>query len=166
MKLVLTYWAMLVGMLGALAQENIDVQIADKKAAIHQLNQELEAHNLALEELKLRKLRQDLKSVGIPALLPSEELVEHTAMCLVYNEAHEQAKWVAHIILPEVVSGNHSRSNDFRPDPLVKTGTAVEEDFFLKTRQPDNSFLYDGFGYDRGHLAPQCRFPLVVPGPE
>ena len=77
---------------------------------------------------------------------------------MVYDEAHEQAKWVAHILVPEVSAGNVSRSNDFREDPMVSTGTAVEKDYFLKFEQENGDFEYDGFGYDRGHLAPSADF--------
>jgi endonuclease G len=40
---------------------------------------------------------------------------------------------------------------------LVKTGTASDEDYFLKTYK-DGKTKYDGFGYDRGHLAPSADF--------
>ena len=79
-------------------------------------------------------------------------------MMLVYDEQHEQAKWVAHIIVPEVTQGNVSRTNDFREDPLVATGTSVEADYFLKKEKADGQVEYDGFGYDRGHLAPSADF--------
>ena len=79
-------------------------------------------------------------------------------MSLVYSEEHEQAKWVAHIISPDIITGNVSRTNDFRPDPHVSTGSTVEEDYFLKYLQPDSSYKYDGYGFDRGHLAPSADF--------
>lgn len=82
----------------------------------------------------------------------------HSCMALVYDEAHEQAKWVAHMVLPDIMEGKISRSNDFRTDPLVKTGSTDETDYFLKTQQPNGSYTYDGFGYDRGHLAPSADF--------
>jgi endonuclease G, mitochondrial len=111
-----------------------------------------------LEDLKLLQLRKDLKAYGLPKLEAGEEVVEHLAMSLVYSEKHEQAKWVAHIITPDVIGGVEGRSNDFRPDPLIKTGSTVEEDYFLKFQQPDKSYKYEGFGYDRGHLAPSADF--------
>ena len=111
-----------------------------------------------LEELKLRNLRDDLKMFGLPVLASGDEPIEHSAMTLLYNEKYEQATWVAHMVLPDITSGLVGRSNDFRPDSLVKTGSAVEEDYFLKETRPDGTFKYDGFGYDRGHLAPSADF--------
>lgn len=97
------------------------------------------------EEFKLKKIREELDRIAIPELKPEDEVVKHSAMFLCYSEKHEQAKWVAHIIHPDVVSGGFSRSNDFREDSLVKTGTAIKEDYW-------NS------GYDRGHMAPSADF--------
>ncbi len=111
-----------------------------------------------LEVLKLDGIQADLKKYGLPKIEAGEEIVHHSAMSLVYSEEHEQAKWVAHVVLPDIVKGTVARSNDFREDPKVKTGTAVEKDYFLKYEQKDGSFEYDGFGYDRGHLAPSADF--------
>ena len=111
-----------------------------------------------IENAKLQILRADLKTYGLPALQPEEEVISHAALSLVYSEEHEQAKWVAHIITPDFIEGSLFRSNDFRPDPLVKTGSATEADYFLKEELEDGNFAYDGFGYDRGHLAPSADF--------
>ncbi len=107
-----------------------------------------------LEDLKLQRIQRDLVEVG----LPGKDYIMHAALALEYAEAHEQARWVAHVILPDIIEGNVTRTNDFRPDPLVKSGTAVEADYFLKYLQPDSTYQYDGFGYDRGHLAPSADF--------
>jgi endonuclease G len=52
----------------------------------------------------------------------------------------------------------------------VTTGSAVEEDYYLKYLKPpsppapkkgsgvDSIYAYDGFGWDRGHLAPSADF--------
>ena len=93
--------------------------------------------NEDLNELKLEKIREDLRLIGMPKNEPSEEIICHSAMCLVYEEKHEQAKWVAHIILPDIVNGKEGRTNNFRKDTLVKTGTADDDDYFLKVKQPD-----------------------------
>ncbi len=105
-------------------------------------------------DLKHTKIIKDLKIIG----LPSDNYIEHAAMILCYAEEHEQARWVSHIILPDVKDGKAFRSNDFRIDPKVTTGTAIQEDYFLTDTLENGIVEYDGFGYDRGHLAPSADF--------
>jgi len=69
------------------------------------------------------------------------QIVEHSFYSLSYAEGHEQAEWVAYELTKEATGGTKGRSNDFRIDPQVTTGSA---------ELPD----YKGSGYDRGHLAP------------
>ncbi len=114
--------------------------------------------NEELNDLKLEKIREDLRLVGMPEINATDEIICHSAMCLVYSEQHEQAKWVAHIILPDIVNGKEGRTNNFRKDTLIKTGSSEDNDFFLKIKQPDGKYKYDGFGFDRGHLAPSADF--------
>ncbi len=68
-------------------------------------------------------------------------LVEHQFYCLSYVEAHEQPEWVHYRLTASMAAGQEPRSDRFRPDPQVRTGSAALED-------------YVGSGYDRGHLAP------------
>jgi len=139
---------------GSLCAQNLDQQIQSVTTSIEELKRREGVLGEQLEALKLQRIRRDLKAVG----LPSAGYIEHQALFLAYDEAHEQARWVAHIITPDIIEGTVFRSNDFRPDPLVPTGTAVEEDYFLKFLQPDSTYEYDGYGYDRGHLAPSADF--------
>jgi len=134
--------------------QSLEQEISSKIERKEQIQRTLDSINYVLIDLKQQKILQDLKSAG----LPSDEYFEHSAMILQYSEEHEQAAWVAHMILPDISSGNHSRSNDFREDPKVSTGTAIEQDYFLKFMQPDSTYVYDGYGYDRGHLAPSADF--------
>ena len=111
------------------------------------------------EVLQLEWIQDEIVSVGLPKRNQNEEIIEHSAMMLSYNEDHEQANWVMHVILPAIINGNVSRSNDFREDPKVKSGTAQEKDYFIKKLKSDGiNYTYDGFGYDRGHLAPSADF--------
>ena len=78
---------------------------------INKLEQEIELIgnknsklNEELNDLKLEKIREDLRLVGMPEINAKDEIIYHSAMCLVYSEQHEQAKWVAHIILPDIVN--------------------------------------------------------------
>ena len=135
-----------------------DGEIERIEAKIRQINKERNAIAQELEAIKLSRVRHLIREVGLPGLEPGETVIEHAAMMLVYSEEHEQAKWVAHIITPDVAAGNIGRSNDFRPDPKIQTGSAVEEDYFLKKQQADGTMVYDGFGFDRGHLAPSADF--------
>lgn len=72
----------------------------------------------------------------------SASLIQHQYFSLCYNEKTEQADWVFHFITPERLKNKvASRSDDFRPDKKIKTGSAELKD-------------YKGSGYDRGHLCP------------
>lgn len=69
------------------------------------------------------------------------ERVEHSCYSLDYNEEHEQPNWVYYTLTPEDVADGEERSNSFKADPKVSTGSASLAD-------------YTKSGYDRGHLAP------------
>ncbi|MCR4939095.1 MAG: DNA/RNA non-specific endonuclease [Treponemataceae bacterium] len=58
-----------------------------------------------------------------------------------YREDYEQPEWVAYTITPEKLIKEAERSNSFKADPQISTGSATPDD-------------YKGSGYDRGHLAP------------
>ena len=73
------------------------------------------------------------------------ELVKHTSFSLAYQEAHEQAAWVAYLISRKHAHNASKRRDNFRTDPSVSTGSASSEDY-----------KYSGF--DRGHLAPAADF--------
>ena len=78
---------------------------------------------------------------------------------MVYSEQHEQARWVSHIITADIIDGKVKRSNNFRKDPLIKSESASQKDYFLKYKdEKTGKYKYDGYGYDRGHLAPSADF--------
>ncbi len=82
-----------------------------------------------------------------PQLMPSAagrdiQLVRHQNYLLGYDERAEQAAWVLYELLASELEGpRQERSNNFREDPQVATGSASLKD-------------YRKSGYDRGHLAP------------
>ena len=138
--------------------QSLVAKIKEAETALELLKKQQDSIFAVIEELKLQKMHIDLGKSGLPATSPVEDVIYHSAYALVYAEPFEQAKWVAHIIPPDIIRGNEGRSNDFRPDDKIKTGSAVESDYFLRLYQPDSTFKYDAFGYDRGHLAPSADF--------
>lgn len=140
------------------AQKDVEQELKKLNQQLEELKQQESELESKIELVTLEKVRQDIAEIGLPEVLDKEEVIVHKAMSLVYDENHEQAKWVAHIITPGIIKGNVIRTNDFRVDDKVKTGSTVEEDYFLKTLKPNGEYEYDGFGYDRGHLAPSADF--------
>lgn len=69
------------------------------------------------------------------------QIIKHKNYILSYSEKYEQAQWVAYELAAKETSGLIKRDDNFRPDPVVKSGSASLND-------------YRGSGYDRGHLAP------------
>ncbi|MDA9563598.1 DNA/RNA non-specific endonuclease [Flavobacteriales bacterium] len=137
MYLVFWLFSLTITVFGQTELEQLEAKLASIKASEIEIKSQIEG-------LKLIQLIDDLKKVGTPKGA-EVEVAEHKAMILGYDEQHEQARWVSHIILPDVADGNVSRTNDFRKDPLVSTGTAAKADYWYS-------------GYDRGHLAPSADF--------
>ncbi len=138
--------------------QNTSEKINTTRAQLDALEQQRQQLLEKLEDLKLTRIQEDLQQVGLPATLPGDELVKHAAIVLGFSPKFKQARWVSHIIIPDVINGVVFRTNDFRPDSAVKSGSAVEADYFLKFLQSDSTYKYDAFGYDRGHLAPSADF--------
>jgi endonuclease G len=81
-------------------------------------------------------------SEGYPLTSTTDTIRSYLGYDLGYNEQFEQASWVAYVLTrQEVESGIVERTDDFRADTLISSGTAELND-------------YRGSGYDRGHLAP------------
>ncbi|MTB49860.1 DNA/RNA non-specific endonuclease [Lewinella sp. W8] len=76
----------------------------------------------------------------------SGQLIDHGGFLLSYDEEWEQAEWVAYVLERKNLQQEWTdRPRDFRSDPLVRDGSATDND-------------YRGSGYDRGHLAPFADF--------
>ncbi len=143
--------------LGVHAQ-SIDAQIEKGENRIHAIQVEKETLLDDLEVLRLKWVREQMDGMGYPTSASDLTLAHHIALSLGYDELHEQAAWVMHIVIPEVEFANVSRTNDFRVDPLVETGSAEESDYFITSKDEKGKTIYNGFGYDRGHLAPSADF--------
>ena len=69
-------------------------------------------------------------------------LIHHRYYSLCYDEDMEAARWVAYHLTASGLRARHvERTDDYRPDRDVSTGSATPED-------------YRRSGYDRGHLLP------------
>lgn len=111
-----------------------------------------------IEKLKLESAIFSMKSVGFPVTTKKLEIIEHLGMVLGFDCDYKMASWAFHVLTPDVSFGTVSRSNDFRVDEKSACGSAQEADYFLRKEREDGTFEYDGFGYDRGHLAPSADF--------
>ena len=134
-------------------QDSIDIL----EVRYERINQQRDSLATLLEELKLKRGIEKIREKGMPQLAEFEDPVCHSAMCILFSEEYRLAKWVVHILSSDIIDGRVSRTNDFRSDPYIPLA-GEEADYFLKFEQEDGSFKYDGFGYDRGHLAPSADF--------
>ena len=79
-------------------------------------------------------------ALGVPS--NNGQIVNRIGYAFCYSEKHEQPLWVTYELTKlEVLNKVAERKDNFRKDPLIKTGSALLTD-------------YKGSGYDRGHLAP------------
>ena len=82
----------------------------------------------------------DNLSFGVPGR--ADTIIDRPGYALGYIEYHEQPAWVIYIMTKaEVTTKVAKRTNKFRSDPKIPTGSATTGD-------------YRRSGYDRGHLAP------------
>lgn len=92
---------------------------------------------LLLAFLSIKAFAQDIKELQPTA----DKVIYHSHYSLSYSEEHEQAEWVMYELTADEARGGYERSDNFRADPDISTGSAQLND-------------YKGSGYDRGHLAP------------
>ena len=82
----------------------------------------------------------DNLSFGVPG--KADIIIDRPGYALGYIEYHEQPAWVIYIMTKvEATTKVAKRTNKFRSDPEIPTGSATTVD-------------YRRSGYDRGHLAP------------
>lgn len=81
----------------------------------------------------------------LPGYGSNDQLVRRVGYSLKYAEPYELPAWVAYKLESGQIRGGEERENEFMPDPVIRTGTAVSADY---TRS----------GFDRGHMAPAADF--------
>ena len=90
----------------------------------------------------------DNLALGIPG--KCDTLIDRPGYALGYIEYHEQAAFVIYkLTAREVLTKEAQRTNRFRSDPEIPTGSATPGD-------------YRRSGYDRGHLAPAADMAFSV----
>ena len=68
------------------------------------------------------------QDLSLPKINESDQIIQHSAYTLNYDEQQEQASWVAYILTSTHIRGTVNRTNDFREDYKVKTGSASLSD--------------------------------------
>lgn len=87
-------------------------------------------------------LKLESLSDGYPGSSTADTIRSYKGFDLAYNEASEQAAWVVYVLTrEEVEKGSVARTDNFRSDKSILTGSASLAD-------------YRKSGFDRGHLAP------------
>ena len=133
-------------------------ELEQKKTELEVLKTKEQALISEIEKLKLQASLKSMKLIGYPANTGNLEMIEHAGMVIGFDCDYKMASWVFHVLTPDVSFGTVSRSNDFRTDEFSTCGSATEADYFLRKEKTDGTFEFDGFGFDRGHLAPSADF--------
>jgi endonuclease G, mitochondrial len=133
-------------------------ELEQKNNELQEIKQKEKQLLSEIESLKLKASLNSMQVVGYPQTEKELEVVEHSAMVIGFDCEYKMASWVFHVLTPDVSFGTVTRTNDFSQDERVSCGSAVEADYFLRKEKSDGTYAYDGFGFDRGHLAPSADF--------
>lgn len=96
----------------------------------------------------VEKVRPDNLMLGIPG--KADCIINREGYALGYIEHHEQPAWVIYkLTAEEATTKATKRSNKFKADPEIPTGSATPADYYRS-------------GYDRGHLAPAADMAFSV----
>lgn len=129
-------------------QEDTD-QLLELERMLAQKNQEFIKLENEWEALKLEVIQAKLLSVGYPRVeKPAGDLqtLKRDGYVAGFSVYHQQAQWVSHMILPDILSRCWERTDDFRPDPSLEAGPSLED------------YKFKGKPFDKGHLAPAADF--------
>ena len=101
-------------------------------------------------------MNQELRSLFLPRIDSSEDLIAHRALFLVYDETHEQAKWVLHKIStnisqassisitsthPSLKHNNHTPNNSPRKKITIIIIEVIITKVVVSTLVGENNFI-------------------------
>ena len=96
----------------------------------------------AFEEKEVVNAPEETNKIYSIPTSTTGQIIEHQYYTVSYSEKHEQAEWVAYELTRDRLNNKIAdRTDNFRPDPMVKTKSATPAD-------------YRRSGYTRGHLVP------------
>ncbi len=81
------------------------------------------------------------EALALPYTADPSRIQYYTGFSLLYSEEQEQPAWVAYLLTADETRVTTDRTDNFRADPGIPTGSSALSD-------------YRGSGFDRGHLAP------------
>jgi endonuclease G len=145
MKSFILYIILLISAHLVFSQSDTEKKIKQLEKKIVAFSDSQKVFYQKIEVLNLQWIREQIKQYGLPKIESEGMLINHSAMSLFYDENHGQAQWVVHMVIPAIREGVLTRTNDFRKDSMVKSGTPGKEDYY-------------NTGYDRGHLAASADF--------
>ena len=120
----------------------VDKQFNRLRSALSQGAENLKPEPTITISTNTTELRYDNLKMGIPSGRECDVILDRVGYALGYSELYEQPWWVTYkLTADEVKSKKAKRSDDFRSDPDIPSGSATPED-------------YKNSGFDRGHLAP------------
>lgn len=86
-----------------------------------------------------------ISGLEMPAPKANDQIIDHKYFILQFNDKYKEADWSAYVLEAKMLVKGCERTNDFRSDPEVRTGSSTPEDFLHS-------------GWDRGHLTPAADF--------
>lgn len=132
-------------------------QIIEKILELDELTQKKHSLEKEIELLKLEECKNNLKELGYPNSKENLTISEHHAMIIGYSCKEKLPAWSYHVLSPEILTGKIGRTNNFRKDENISCTVAYHSDYFEEIIV-DGKKKFNGFGYDRGHLAPSADF--------